>query len=105
MRVESGTYDGILEGLEDLGVDGDLLVAGRDGRDVNCNVPVGLRERIVDLMRKLEYVVLDVTFGLKRGQVHHLDDRLEVIEAVLRLFVSLFSHLNSLVSVSKRFKF
>ena len=71
-----GTYHGVLEGLEDLGVDRDLVVARCDGRHVNCNVSVGLCERVVDLVCELQDVVLDLALRLERWQVHRLYDRL-----------------------------
>ena len=80
------TYDGVIEGFEHLGVALDLLVARCDGRNVNRNVSVRLRQRIVDLVGELQDVVLDITLGslgLKGRQVDLLDDGLEVAEPVL----------------------
>ena len=81
------TYHSLLELLEHLRVALDFLITGVDGRHVNRNVSVGLRQRIVDLVRELEDVVLDFALGHERGQEDILDDRLKVAEPVLALFV------------------
>ena len=75
------TYDGVIEGFEHLGVALDLLVTRCDGRNVNRNVSVRLRQRIVDLVGELQDIVLDITLGslgLKGRQIDLLDDSLEV---------------------------
>lgn len=82
-RMRNGTYDCGLEGLEHLCVALDFFVAGRNGRDINCNVSVSLRQSIIDLVRKLKNVVLNLGLGLEGGQVDLLDDGLEVTEPVL----------------------
>lgn len=98
-RGQVGTYDCGLERGKHLRVALDLLVSLVDGRHVNRNVAVRLSQRVVDLVRELEDVVLDVRLGVERRQVHILDDRLQVAESVLRLLVSfLLRHLNSLSS-------
>ena len=83
------TYDCLLELLEHLWVALDFLVTGSDGRHVNRNVSVGLRQRVVDLVRELENVVLDFALRFERGQEDVLDDRLKVAEPVLTLLVRL----------------
>ena len=51
----------------------------------NGNVSVGLSQRIVDLVSKLEDLVLNVALGFERGQIGLFDDGLQVAEAVLRV--------------------
>ena len=87
--MRNGTYDCGLEGLEHLCVALDFFVAfSISGRDLNRNVSVSLRQSIIDLVRKLKNVVLNLGLGLEGGQVNLLDDGLEVTEPVLRLRVS-----------------
>ena len=83
------TYDCLLELFEHLWVALDFLIAGIDGRHVNRNVSVGLRQRVVNLVRELENVVLDFALRFERGQEDVLDDRLQVAEPVLTLLVRL----------------
>lgn len=81
--MRKGTYDCSLEALEHLCVALDFFVASRNGRDIDCHVTVRLRQRVVNLVRKLKDVVLDLGLGLEGGQVDFLDYGLEVAESVL----------------------
>ena len=87
-----------MQGFEHVGVSLDFFVTGVDRRYVNCNVSVGLGQRVVDLIRKSQDIVLNFTLGIEGRQVDLLDNCLEVAEPVLRFSVSLWGlclhHLN-----------
>ena len=61
------TYNSALVLLEEVLVDSHLVVVSRLRRHINCNVSVGLREGVVDLVRELEDVVLDFALRLQGG--------------------------------------
>ena len=90
-----------MQGFEHVRVSLDFFVTGVDRRYVNCNVSVGLGQRVVDLIRKSQDIVLNFTLGIEGRQVDLLDNCLEVAEPVLRFSVSLWGlclhHLNFLV--------
>jgi len=65
----------------------DLFVAGGLGWDVNCNVSVGLRECVVNLVGKLEDVVFYLALRLEGRQEDLLDHSLEVSQPILRLSI------------------
>ena len=94
---EMGTYDRGLEGLQHFWVALDFLVTGCDGRDENCNVSVGLCQRVADLAIKLHNVMLNLGLSVESGQKHLLDHGLEIAEPVLRFLVAflLYHDLNS----------
>lgn len=81
------TYDCLLVFVDHNAVPLDFFIVTRDVWHVNRNVSVRLLKRGINLVRKLGDVVLDLALGLKCGQVHLLDDSLQVFETILRLFL------------------
>jgi len=80
-------FDSLLVFVDHNAVPLDFFVVAGDVRHVNGNVSVRLLKGGINLVGKLGDIVLDLALGLECGQVHLLDNGLQVFEPVLRFFL------------------